>query len=151
MMKHHWILVANACQARLFTRASPAEPLVHLLTMHHAPDWLDSEETDPGRLGREDLRVAPQDRSRREEHEHDQFAREIVRHLHAQAVIGNFSTLSIFAPNPFFGALKRHLSPAVRNTVGLAVDADLNDLSLFEIALRLPKPRPVISLRHLHV
>ncbi len=154
-MSSHWILIANASHARLFARPSPAEPLAQLLTMRHARSRQKGVELAGDRRGREAFDHAvvhshePNSEARRREHE--RFAIDIVRYLHAQAVIGNLKTLWIFASNPFLGELKKHLSQPLRKALQLTLDSDLSALSLSEIENHLPRARPLPSPQHIHV
>jgi len=145
-MKPQWIVVANASHARLFSRDSPADPLISLATMEHPESRLKASRLADDRPGREATdysiggnRFEPRSDVRRKEHQ--RFAHEIAERLDAGLAAGEFEALWIFASNPFLGELKAQLSDAVDKRVQLAVDTDLTALGLAEIERRVLESR----------
>ena len=145
-MQPQWILVANASHARLFSRASPTDPLVPFATMEHPESRLKGSELASDRPGHEATdhssggnRYEPRSDVRRKEHQ--RFAREIAHRLDTALAGAEFSALWIFASSPFLGELKAQLSDAVDKHVQLAHDSDLTSLGLAEIEQRLRESR----------
>ena len=151
-MKVQWILVANASVARLFSRDSPADPLVPMATMEHPESRLKGSEFANDRPGHEATdhssggnRYEPRSDVRRKEHQ--RFAREIAERLETGLTAGEFSTLFLFASSPFLGELKSQLSDAVNKRLQLALDSDLTSFGLAEIEQRLRDQRDLSSNR----
>ena len=145
-MKPHWILVANASHARLFSRESPTAPLIPLANMEHPESRLKGSELADDRPGHEATdhssggnRYEPRSDVRRKEHQ--RFAREIAGRLDAGLAAQEFSTLWLCASNPFMGELKAQLSDAVDKHVDFALDTDLTSFGIAEIEQRLLKMR----------
>ena len=148
IMKPQWILVANASHARLFSRESPTAPLIPLANIEHPESRLKGIQLADDRPGHEATdnssggnRYEPRSDVRRKEHQH--FAREIGQRLDAGLAADEFSSLWLFASNPFLGELKAHLSDAVGKRVQLALSSDLTSFGLAEIEQRLLDLRPV--------
>ena len=145
-MKPQWILVANASHARLFSRDSPTDRLVPLAHLEHPESRLKGSQLADDRPGHEATdnssggnRFEPRSDVRRKEHQH--FAREIGQRLDAGLAADEFSSLWLFASNPFLGELKAHLSEAVDKRVQLALSSDLTSFGLAEIEQRLHELR----------
>jgi len=141
-MKPQWILVANASHARLFSRESPTAPLVPLANIEHSESRLKGTQLADDRPGHEATdnssggnRFEPRIDVRRKEHQ--RFAHELAERLDAGLAAQEFSTLWLFASNPFMGELKAQLSDGVDKRVHLALDTDLTSFGLAEIEQRL--------------
>ena len=141
-MTRQCILLANASVARLFTRATPTDPLVVMETLAHPQSRLKGQQLGDDRPGHEAVdgssggnRFEPRSDVRRKEHQ--RFAREIARRLDRGLTAGEFDSLWIFASNPFLGELKAEFGDAVGRCVRLALDTDLSSLGLPEIEHRL--------------
>jgi len=145
-MKPHWILVANASHARIFSRESPTAPLIPLANMEHPESRLKGSDLADDRPGHEATdhssggnRYEPRSDVRRKEHQ--RFAHEIAERLDAGLAAQEFNTLWLCASNPFMGELKAQLSDAVDKHVHLALETDLTSFGLAEIEQRLLKIR----------
>ncbi len=145
-MKPHWILVANASHARIFSRESPTAPLIPLANMEHPESRLKGSELADDRPGHEATdhssggnRYEPRSDVRRKEHQ--RFAHELAERLDAGLAAQQFNTLWLCASNPFMGELKAQLSDAVHKRVHLALEIDLTSFGLAEIEQRLLKIR----------
>ena len=145
-MKPHWILVANASHARIFSRESPTAPLIPLANMEHPESRLKGSDLADDRPGHEATdhssggnRYEPRSDVRRKEHQ--RFAHEIAERLDAGLAAQEFNTLWLCASNPFMGELKAQLSDAVDKRVHLALETDLTSFGLAEIEQRLLKIR----------
>ena len=145
-MKPHWILVANASHARIFSRESPTAPLIPLANMEHPESRLKGSDLADDRPGHEATdhssggnRYEPRSDVRRKEHQ--RFAHEIAERLDAGLAAQEFNTLWLCVSNPFMGELKAQLSDAVDKRVHLALETDLTSFGLAEIEQRLLKIR----------
>jgi len=145
-MKKQWILIANAATARLYGRASPAQPLEVLAEHNHPESRLKGSELGSDRPGHEasdhssaGSRFEPRTDARRKQHQ--QFADELAERLAQGLAEGRYDSLWLFASNPFLGELKARLSPQVARHVQLAHASDLTALPLDELAQRLRDPR----------
>lgn len=146
-MKTQWIVVANASQARFFTRDSATAALVALTPMSHPASRAKGSELADDRPGHEATdnspggnRFAPRSDPRRKEHR--RFAREIADRLDEALADDAFKSLWIVASDPFLGELKPALSAPVRHRLQLAVDSDFTSLEVGEIERRLHGLRP---------
>ena len=141
-MSRLWIVLCNASIARIFSRASPAEPLVPLPTLEHAESRQKGRELAGDRPGHEASdhsaggnRFEPRIDPRRKEHE--RFAEVVAKHLQAGLDEGAFDALWLLASDPFLGELKAHLGDAVLRRVQRTESLDLSAFGLSEIERRL--------------
>lgn len=142
-MKAELILIANASEARLFTRASDEEPLVPLVRLEHGGSRRKSSQLGDDRPGHASndsrpggVSFAPRIDPRRKQHL--QFAEELSQRIDEELAAGRCDRVALFASCPFVGELKGRLSPAARKALRAAVDVDLTALPLEEVERRLP-------------
>ncbi|PKO69767.1 MAG: hypothetical protein CVU22_03245 [Betaproteobacteria bacterium HGW-Betaproteobacteria-16] len=146
-MKPQWTLVANGSQARIFSRASLADPLVALAT-------IDFPE------GRQKGRDLERDRQGHESSDHSsaathfephtplrkkllhQFAMELTQRLEAGLADGTYGSLWIIASSELLGELKDVLSEGVVSHLQKAHAADFTGLDIGEIESRLRGMHP---------
>jgi protein required for attachment to host cells len=141
-MSRLWIVLGNASIARIFSRASPADPLVPLPALEHAESRLKGHELGSDRPGREASdhsaggnRFEPRTDPHRKEHE--RFARVVATHLQAALDENAFDALWLLASDPFLGELKSHLGDALLRRVQRTESIDLTSFGLSEIERRL--------------
>ena len=141
-MSKQWILVANSSLARMFSRESPAEPLVPLVTLAHAESRMTRSELTQERSGTEanDHSRGPNHLTPRSDpHRKEQlrFAQEIAKHLDQALARGEFESLLLFASKPFMGELRGQMGKACAARVKGSVEHDYTGLGLSEIELRV--------------
>lgn len=138
-MKPHWILVANASQARLLQQ-EPGCPLVVLRSFHHPASRLHSSVLGDDKAGRELSGhgyggAAFEPRIDAQHKEHLQFAHELAEALEDGE--GRYDTLAVFASSPFLGELKQALRPHTRQRLVATRDVDLTSVGLTEMEWRI--------------
>lgn len=148
-MQDQWILVANGSTARLFSRASPGDPLVALETIAFPEGRQHAHEMERDRPGHEHsdhsssgARFEPQTSNRQKLHE--RFAQQLAERLDDGLADGAYGGLWVIASSPFLGSLRSALSDAVLPRVRLSHDADFTglDVGALEDRLRtLAKPK----------
>lgn len=140
-MKPHWILIANASQARLLQQ-EPGCPIVVLKGFHHPASRMRSSELGEGKAGRELTDrgfggAAFEPRIDEQHKEHLQFARELAQELETAADEGRYASLSVFASSPFLGHLRQALQDGTRSLLATSRDVDLTSVGVAEIEHRI--------------
>lgn len=140
-MKPHWILIANASQARLLQQEQGC-PIVVLKGFHHPASRLHSSELGDDKAGRELSGrgfggAAFEPRIDAQHKEHLEFARELAEELEAAAREGRYASLSLFASSPFLGELKQALQDGSQRLLTSTRDVDLTSVGVAEIEHRI--------------
>jgi protein required for attachment to host cells len=140
-MKPHWILIANASQARLLQQEHGG-PVRVLKAFHHPASRLHSSTLGDDKAGRELSGhgfggAAFEPRMDAQLKEHLRFARELADELEVGAREGSYGTLALFASSPFLGELKQALHDGTRSLVTAMRDVDLTSVGLAEIEHRV--------------
>lgn len=136
------ILIANAAEARVFTRASPTDPLVPLTAMAHPEGRLKASalgDAKPGH-GSADSRpggVAFSPRTDARRHEDLLFAQHVAAQVEQALAHGRYGQLHVLAGSPFLGELKAALGHAGQRALGAAVDLDLTHFGPSELEDRV--------------
>jgi protein required for attachment to host cells len=144
-MKPHWILVANATQARLLQQEE-GEPLVVLQAFHHPAGRQHSAQLGDDKAGREvsghGFGGSPyQPRVDAQTKEHLHFAHELADHLEKAAAQHQYAAVVLYASSPFLGELKQALGDGTRKLLAGTHDVDLTSFGITEIEQRLQKDR----------
>ena len=144
-MKPHWILVANATEARLLQQEQ-GEPLVVLQAFHHPAGRQHSAQLGDDKAGREASGhgfggAAYQPHVDAQTKEHLQFARELAAHLEKAAGEHLYAALALYASSPFLGELKNALGEGTHKLLTATHDVDLTSFGLGEIERRLAQAR----------
>lgn len=145
-----WIVVANNSSARFFTTESQSAPLTEIETLTHSEGRLhDRDMTSdlPGRNKGEcgtgghafDQATDPK------EHEAEQFAHHVAKHLEVARNEHKVEQLVLVAEPSFLGLLRRQLSDQVAKMVCFELDSNIVNLTPTEIRAHLPEFLP-----HLH-
>ena len=138
MPQKHWILVANASQARVFERTSFTEPLVELTDWFHPESRMQASETERAPLGHSGAgRAGLAPRSELKQHHRSEFAKTLAKYFHEAVMTHRMNALALFVSNPFMGALLSHLDAPVQHTLVAQHVLDLTSLSVTELDKRL--------------
>ena len=144
-MKPHWILVANATEARLLQQ-EPGAPLVVLQAFHHPESRLHTAELGDDRAGREvsghgfgGAAYQPRLDAQRKQHLH--FARDLADHLEQAAREQRYASLAVYASSPFLGELKQLFGDGTRRLLAGTHDVDLTSFGVAEIERRVQEER----------
>lgn len=134
----HWILVANASQARLFERSSFTEPLLELADWVNPPSRMPARETERAPLGQSLAgRAGLAPRTDLKQLHRSAFAQDLAAHLREAALIQRMTQLALVVSNPFMGELLKHLDASVQKALCAQHVLDLTSLSLTDLDQRL--------------
>ena len=138
MPQKHWIVVANASQARLFERSSLTQALVELTAWQHPESRMSASETERAPLGQSlagRSGLAP--RSDLKQHHRSDFAKNLAAYFHEAVLNHRMDRLALVVSNPFMGELMAHLDAPVQKVIVARHVLDLTSLSLTELDHRL--------------
>ena len=136
-MANTWVLVADSSRAKVFEAKSAIGELEEVAAFEHPEAREHNYELTsdlPGRTGHNsmDRKFTPKD------HEAEQFAKELCRHLDLGASTRSFEHLVLVAPPAFLGRLRTGLSEPTRKRVTAELNKDLTQLDVSEIRTHLP-------------
>ena len=144
-MKPHWILVANATEARLLQQEA-GTPLVVLQAFHDPKGRLHSATLGDDKAGHAvsghgfgGTALQPRQDPQRKEHVH--FARDLAEHLEQAAREQRYGSLAVYASSPFLGELKQLFGEGTRKLLAGTHDVDLTSFGVAEIERRLQEER----------
>lgn len=136
------IVVANASQARILSRASlnaTLEPLAELVHPGGRSKGIELDDARPGHGGSDHhpggVRFEPRLDLRQKQHR--LFAKEISKWIEDALAGGSYQGINIFASSPFLGELKAQLGPKARKTMQAAIDTDLSSFHHQTLAHRV--------------
>lgn len=141
-MKPRLVVIANATEARLLSRASRAEPLVELAAFDDALGRRHGSELQADRPGHgsSDHRpggVAFEPRLDPRRKRHQQFAHRLADEIESALNAGGYAALVLVASSPFLGELRHALGASARRLPGHSFELDLTSCSLQELEQRL--------------
>lgn len=136
------ILIANATEARFFTRKSDRDPLVFMETLQHPEGRLKPSELGEDRPGHgsSDQRPGGVSFTPRTDPRHKvrmQFAHRLADRIDELMAEGRTASIVLFASSPFLGELKAELSPAAQKALRATADVDLTSVPVGELRARL--------------
>ena len=138
MPQKHWILVANASQARVFERTSFTEPLVEVADWVNPQNRMPASETERAPLGQSLAgRAGLSPRSDLKQKHRGEFAQTLTAYLHEAVVNHRVNALTLVVSNPFMGELTAHLDAIVQKAMVAKHVLDLTPLSTTELDQRL--------------
>ena len=138
MPLQHWILVANASQARLFERRSFTEPLLELHDWVNPPSRLTARETERAPLGHSQAgRAGLAPRTDLKQLHRSAFAQNLAAHLREAVIHARMKSLALIVSNPFMGDLLSHLDASVQKLVCAQHPLDLTSLNVTDLERRL--------------
>ncbi len=138
MKQDVWVVVANSTQARIF-KADTIHHLTELETLIHPGSRLHSSELTSDRPGRSfesshtGTRHAMEPKTDPQQHEFDEFAKHLSKHLDLACVNGQYRKLYLAASPAFLGLLRQHLNAKTIHLVANQLDKDITQLSANEI------------------
>lgn len=138
MLQKHWIVVANASQARIFERSAFSEPLVELTDWQHPESRMRASETERAPLGQSlagRSGLAP--RSDLKQQHRSDFAHTLAAYCHEAVLNHRIDRLALVVSNPFMGELMAHLDAPVQKAIVARHVLDLTSLNLTELDHRL--------------
>ena len=143
-MKPRLFLIANATEARLFSRASDQEPLVPIASFDDAPGRRKAGELAADRPGHgsSDHRpggIAFEARVDPRRKRHLQFAHHLSEQVEEALASGGYGSLVLVASSPFLGEVKGALGHAARHALDHAIDLDLTSYGLTEVEQRIDR------------
>lgn len=138
MPQKHWIVVANASQARVFERNSFTQPLVELTDWQHPESRMPASETERGPLGQSLAgRTGLAPRSDLKQHHRSDFAKTLAAYFHEAVLNHRIDRLALVVSNPFMGELLAHLDAPVQKAIVAQHVLDLTSLNLTDLDHRL--------------
>jgi protein required for attachment to host cells len=138
MAQKHWILVANASQARVFERTSFTEPLLELTDWQHPESRMQASETERAPLGQSlagRSGLAP--RADLKQQHRSEFAKTLATYFHDAVLSHRVNSLALVVSNPFLGELLAHLDAPVQKIIDAKYVLDLTSLNVKELEKRL--------------
>ncbi|HEY8050483.1 MAG TPA: host attachment protein [Ramlibacter sp.] len=146
-MSHiEWFLVANSARATVYARAEAGEKVKAVRSFEHPPSRLKTAELGDDKAGRElsgrgfgGAAFEPKLDPHRKEHLH--FAHELCAFVEHEAQQAAFGSLTVFAPDPFLGEIKKALGPASTRVLAAAHDTDLSHVGAAELDRRIAKAK----------
>ena len=147
-MQTTWIVSANAGRARIFSEADPSEPLEEIEDMVSTAARMRTSDINTDEVGRTAAagsshniggtegvgfshnakagapNKAYQPAQTPQEHEAEQFAKDISKYLMDAHQEGRFQQLVISASPQFLGALRMYLDPHIKPLIKLEVNKD---------------------------
>jgi protein required for attachment to host cells len=141
-MKHTWILVANASQARFFERASWAAALQPLESFSCPEARLKGVDLESDAGGHEEMghgrgSSSFTDRTGPRAKVHDEFARKLAGYFNDGVAAHRCTQVVILASSPFLGIIKAHLGEQATKVLLAAISKDLTGLDPAALALHL--------------
>lgn len=138
MLLAHWILVANASEARLFERRSFAEPLWELADWVNPSSRMSAHETERAPLGQSQAgRASLAPRADLKHLHRSEFAQKLAAYLREAVLSQRLTSLVLVVSNPFLGELLKHLDVSVHKVVGAQHALDLTALNVTDLERRL--------------
>ena len=144
MSQIEWFLVANATRATIYERDGEGAKLTSVRAFEHPQSRLKTAELGDDKAGRElsgrgfgGAAFEPKLDAHRKEHL--RFAHELCEFVEHEALRGAFRSLTVFAPDPFLGELKKALGPASTRFLAAARDTDLSHVGAAELVRRIAK------------
>ena len=139
--KIEWFLVANAEHARVLA-SDHGKPLSTVRGFEHPASRSKTSELGTDKGGREVSGhgfggAAFEPRSDPHRREHEKFAHELGQFLEHEAILGTFDSVSIFAPDPFFGKLRGQLGKNTGKRLAAARAVDFSAVPAEELGARI--------------
>jgi protein required for attachment to host cells len=142
-MTKAWIVVADACRARLFSADRPDGTLVEIETFSNPQARLHEGDLVSDRGGRDSNRDSSThglDSGEKAKAETaNRFAGEVCDRLEKGRQQSAFSRLYIIGAPAFLGLMRKHQSTALRELINAEIAKDITTQPLDQIRARLPR------------
>ncbi|MCB1792277.1 MAG: host attachment protein [Gammaproteobacteria bacterium] len=142
-MSNTWIVVADACRARIFSADKPAGPLNELETLSNPQARLHEGDLVSDRGGRDTSANGGSHglgEHNAAKHENaNRFANEVCEHLERGRLRQAFGKLYVIGAPNFLGLLRKHQSASLRGLIGDEIAKDLTTQSPQKIRAQLPE------------
>jgi protein required for attachment to host cells len=143
MAQSHWVLIANASRASVYERAADGQ-LRLVRSFEHLLSRQRSAQLGEDKAGRE---ISPsgfggaafEPRMDLHRKEQQRFANELAAFVEREAQADAFSSVAIFAADPFLGELRRELGPQCKRRLSTAQGPDLSRVGIAELGRRVDK------------
>jgi protein required for attachment to host cells len=137
-----WIVVANRAKARIFNTTWPElADLEEVASLVHPEATLHVRDTVSDAPGRFKVKVsAPHSGEPRTDFAHQMtqdFAQQLVEHLEAHRLAGNFGAVMLVAPPLMLAALRKQMDRPLADLVTEELDKDYSELQDRELRQRL--------------
>jgi len=141
-MKITWVLIANASQARCYTREHANSPWTEVAEFKDAWGRAKGSDLSEDRSGYEGTSqsrggTAYTPRLDAKKKEHEGFARQLANYLNEAVGAHRCEELVIFASNPFLGEVKSFLDEHARRALGRTMPIDLTSFAGPELSRRI--------------
>jgi len=125
-----WVLVANASQAKLFSMTSRfGQNLTLIKEFEHPESRLKGSDLVSDRPGHYQSKGTGHgsfvDKTDPKTQEAERFSQELVAELESGRTSNQYKNLVLVAAPPFLGALNKHISEPLHNTVIRVIEKDL--------------------------
>ncbi|MCB1724086.1 MAG: host attachment protein [Gammaproteobacteria bacterium] len=142
-MSTTWIVVADACRARIFSADKPSGPLCELETLSNPQARLHEGDLVSDRGGRDTSANGGSHglgngNSVKQENE-NRFAGEVCEHLERGRMKHAFAKLYVMGAPHFLGLMRKHLSSGLRGLVSEEIAKDLTTQTPERIRAQLPE------------
>ena len=141
-MKSTWVLIANATQARCYTREHANSPWTEVAKFEDAWGRAKGSDLAEDRSGYEGTSLSragttytPRVDAKKKEHE--SFARQLANYLNEAIGAHRCEEIVIFASNPFLGEVKSFLNEHASRALGRSLAVDLTSFTGPELARRI--------------
>ena len=150
-MDEEWIMLANASQARVYSRERKDGRLTELDDFVHPQSRQMGREIDDSRAGRVEKGLGAsghgstqlESRTPPRQKQHEQFAHQLADYIDAAIKQRRIESWVLIASNPFLGEIKAHLSQHAEKALHAAVTSDLSSFTGPELERRVSE-----SLQH---
>lgn len=142
-MSNTWIVVADACRARIFSADKPAGPLQEIETLSNPQARLHEGDLVSDKGGRDNDRNGSShglgNANSAKEETANRFAGEVCARLEDGRQRKAFSKLYVIGGPRFLGMLRKHQSAALRSLISDEIAKDLTTQTRERIRLQLPE------------
>ena len=142
-MSNIWVVVADACRARIFTADKPAGAIDEIETLSNPEVRLHEGDLVTDRGGRRGngngQRHGYGSANEAKDESANRFAAEVCKHLEKGRNRRAFGKLYVMAAPSFLGMLRKHQSDALRGLIKEEVATDVTTQGADRIRARLPE------------
>ena len=143
-MSHAWILVADSSRARIFEAKNAIGPLTEIEDLMNPESRMHEQNLTsdlPGRAydSHGSNRHAMEEKTSAKDHEAENFAKLINRHLEKLRTKGMLKKLVVAAAPSFLGVLRKKLNANMTKLISTEIDKNLVQLDILDVRKHLPE------------